>query len=332
MLRILEWSQIADKFSEALILGNGASIALHGGFKYESLLEEAREEFISQEVEDVFDHLDTEDFERVLRMLWHTSKINEALQINEEKTRKAYKSLRTALVKTVTKIHPVHSDVSNQLIRVAEFMKQFKIVLSLNYDLLVYWAMLLENEQQKNRIKDCFNDGEFVSDWQKYLKPYRGSDGSTLVFYPHGNLALTTDINGGETKLTATTFLSLLETVTMSWKSGKYSPLFVSEGTSKQKVSAINRSPYLKTIHDSVLPNLGRRIAIFGWSMGDRDKHILKAICRSNVAEIAVSVVTSEPKLNERCLKIKSKIQEYANGRSIRVVFFDATIQGCWLS
>lgn len=331
MLKIADWSEIAGDFREGLILGNGASMALHHGFAYQSLLEEARRrKFISQNVEGIFHHLRTKDFERVLRMLWHASRINKALRIKDTKTRKAHESLRTALVQTVTAIHPAHTIVIDQLPQIARFMKRFKVVLSLNYDLLVYWTMLWENERHRNRFKDCFIHGEFDSDWKVYCEPYGSSHRSTLVFYPHGNLALATDLEGREKKLTASAFSGLLETVSLKWNSGKYSPLFVSEGTSKQKVSAISRSPYLKTIQDSVLPKLGKRIAIFGWSLSIRDKHILKAICHSNLEKIAVSVLTTTPRLGQKCAEIERKIQDASNGHAVKVVFFDANSQGCW--
>ena len=336
MRKIVDWSEISDDFREGLILGNGASIALHHGFAYQSLLQEARRrKFISQEIERIFDHLHTRDFERVLRMLWHASRINKALRINEAKTRKSYKSLRTALVKTVTEIHPVHSQVSDQLPQITKFMMRFKIVLSLNYDLLVYWAMIRGNKRHPNRFKDCFIHGVFDSAWMNYCQPYGSAKDSTLVFYPHGNLALATDLSGREKKLTPSAFSNLLETVITKWESGKYSPIFVSEGTSKQKCSAINRSFYLKTIHDSVLPKLGTHVVVFGWSLNNSDKHILEALCRGNVEKVAVSVRTantSKPKLEEKCDRIRRKIKSASNENAMQVVFFDADSQGCWLN
>ena len=332
MLKIEDWSEIGDDFREGLILGNGASIALHQGFAYQSLLEQARKrQFIKQDVRNIFNHLRTKDFERVLRMLWHTSKINRALKIKDAKTEKAYKSLRTALVETVKTIHPAHKMVRDGLPQIAKFMKRFNIVVSLNYDLLVYWTMLWENERHPNRFKDCFIHGEFDSDWQGYLKPYGRRSRSTLVFYPHGNLALAMDLNGRETKLTASAPSNLLETVTSKWGSGKYTPLFVSEGLSEQKVAAINGSHYLKTVHDSVLPRLGKRVAIFGWSFSESDKHILRAICGYELEAVAVSVHPSTPNREDKCAEIKRRIKDASNGCSIKVVFFDANSQRCWL-
>ena len=333
MPKIASWSEIADDFREGLILGNGASIALHEEFAYQSLLEQAkRRQFITPNIEHIFDHLHTKDFERVLRMLWHTSRINKALRIEDSKTQKAYKSLRNALVRTVKDIHPLYTKVSDGLSSMATFMKRFEIVISLNYDFLVYWAMLLENARHQNRFKDCFNYGEFNSDWEKYRKPFGSAGRSTLMFYPHGNLALATDQDGRETKLTGSAFSNLLETVTSEWRSGKYTPLFVSEGTSGQKVSTISRSHYLKTVHDLVLPKLGKRVAIFGWSFSESDKHILRAICGDELKKVAVSVLTSKPNFEDKCAEIRRKIRDASNGRSVKVVFFDANSQRCWLN
>ncbi|MDR4468846.1 MAG: DUF4917 family protein [Nitrospira sp.] len=333
MSEIVKWSEIKHRYKTALILGNGASIALHERFNYQSLFEEAvQDDSTLKKIKPIFEHLGTTDFEYVLRMLWHATWINEVLGIKEQLTRETYESLRTALIKTVKNIHPAHEGMSDQLCRIANFMKLFQFVVSLNYDLLVYWAMQLENRQQKNRFKDCFINCGFDSDWKKFLEPYSRTDGSTLVFYPHGNLALATDINGRETKLTASDFSSLLNTVTEKWESEEYAPLFVSEGTSAQKVLAINRSHYLKAVHGTVLPNLGSHITIFGWSMSDKDDHILEAICRGKVEAIAVSVMRSKSKLDddERCREITSTVRKSANGRRIEVVFFEAESLECW--
>ena len=83
----------------------------------------------------------------------------------------------------------------------AEFMKRFETVLSLNYDLLVYWAMLKGNDEYGNWFKDGFIDeGRFDNDYEVLREPL-GAERATLVFYPHGNLILATDLIGDEVKL-----------------------------------------------------------------------------------------------------------------------------------
>ncbi len=333
MPKIEDWSNIANDFTEGLVLGNGASIAFHEGFAYQSLLEEARsKDLIKQDIQSIFDHLHTEDFERVLRMLWNTTEINRALKIKDKETKKAYKSVRTALVQAVTTIHPVYTEISERLPLAAKFMKRFKMVVSLNYDLLVYWTMMHENNIRQHRFKDCFTQNkDFNSNWQSYLSPHGYNTRSTLVFYPHGNLALASDLNGREMKLVARSS-DLLNTISSEWESGEFTPLFVSEGTSKQKVAAINRSHYLKTVHDSVLPKLGKRIAIFGWSLSANDVHILRAIGRGNLTDVAVSVRTSEPKFKAKCSEIQRKIENASNRKRVNVVFYDASSPECWPS
>jgi hypothetical protein len=98
---------------------------------------------ITADVQRVFDHLDTADFELVLRMLWHASRINQALEIPDDRTTQAYVSVRDALIGVVHATHVSHDAVRPRLPAAAAFMSRFSTVLSLSYDLLVYWAILV---------------------------------------------------------------------------------------------------------------------------------------------------------------------------------------------
>ena len=63
------------------------------------------------------------------------------------------------------------------------------------------------------------------------------------MFYPHGSLSVARDYIGSETKMAASAGATrdLLEAITWAWSSGDYVPVFVSEGTSKEKVAAVRR-------------------------------------------------------------------------------------------
>ena len=89
------------------------------------------------------------------------------------------------------------------------------------------------------------------------------------MFYPHGNLIFGTDFEGEDYKLAKTNGNDneLLKILIEKWDSRKFTPLFVSEGETAQKKNTIIRSPYLSSVYNTVLPNLGETIAIFGWSM-----------------------------------------------------------------
>jgi len=253
------WAAIADDFNDGLVLGNGASIAFDQRFSYGSLRETAQEtDLISENVNKVFAHLETDDFEFVLRMLWHASMINQALDIPDSRTTEAYESVREALIKVVGAIHVSYEDVViDRLPAAAGFMSRFSTVASLNYDLLVYWALMHDNADGTIRFKDCFVNGRFDSDCYRFREPLGENPTPTLIFYPHGNLALAADVHGVETKLQATDNANLLATIFAQWRSGDMAPVFVSEGLPQQKMASIRRSPYLSTVYEDILPDLG---------------------------------------------------------------------------
>jgi hypothetical protein len=327
-----QWSEIATQFTDGLVLGNGASIAFDHRFKYASLRENALAKgLISNDVQSVFDHLNTVDFELVLRMLWHTNKINGALGIDEPRTEAAYRSVRRALIEVIRAIHVEYDHVQERLPLAAGFMRQFSTVASLNYDLLAYWAILLSNSSQNRHLfKDCFIDsGQFRQDWEKLRTPIRPAELTTIIGYPHGNLALAADLRGNEKKLVAADYANLLESIFSEWNSGSYGPVFVSEGTSSQKMSSIRRSPYLATIHGELLASMRHSVAIFGWSIGDNDLHLLDSICRGGAIKYAYAVDPNSQGLNDEMNRVESLIVK--KQQNAQVLFFDRTSPGCWL-
>jgi hypothetical protein len=328
-----QWSEIATQFTDGLVLGNGASIAFDPRFRYASLRESAMERgLISNDVQSVFDHLNTVDFELVLRMLWHTNRINGALGIDEPRTEDAYRSVRLALIQVIRAIHVEHDLVQERLPLAARFMRQFSTVTSLNYDVLVYWAILHSNSSQnRHQFKDCFVDrGQFRQDWEKLRTPIWPAESSTIVGYPHGNLALAADLRGNEKKLAAAGGgANLLESIFDEWNSGNYGPVFVSEGTSSQKMSSIRRSPYLVTIHGELLASMRNSVAIFGWSIGDNDLHLLDSICRGGAIKYAYAVDPNSQRLNDEMSRVENLIVQ--RQQNAQVLFFDRTSPGCWL-
>ncbi|WP_041933173.1 DUF4917 family protein [Gloeothece verrucosa] len=73
MSQLQDWNKISNKFTDkdsAIILGNGSSRAIHDGFSYDNLYEKAVEQgHITDEEQQIFNYLETKDFEFVLRML-----------------------------------------------------------------------------------------------------------------------------------------------------------------------------------------------------------------------------------------------------------------------
>jgi hypothetical protein len=334
-----EWADIAGDFRDTLVLGNGASMAVHGGFGYDSLREVAAcEGFITPAVQDVFGHLGTEDFELVLNMLWHAESVNRALGVEETTTKQAYDDVREALVRAVREVHCGYEDIEVYLQSIHRFMGAFQTVLSLSYDLVVYWAMLAGNaECGRYRFKDCFTDGVHLdANWERLREPI-GTSETTLVFYPHGNLLLTSNPTEGDRKVVRTDdYERLLERILQAWEDGEGFPLFVSEGEWRQKLRAIQRSGYLSIVYSSIMSDLGDTIAVYGWAAKGNDRHILDRLLRVKKEAIAISVhVPTAGDLERHCRDIEVSIRNAVNRMRTdepEILFFDAESAGCWIN
>ena len=331
-MKLENWADIKDRFRDNLLLGNGASIAIDKRFSYKLLYEEVSNySELNKELLSLFTHYDTTNFELILRLLLETHRVNEILGIDDPKTKNYYLELRNALIETIGNIHPKYEEVKHHFIKVAVFLSRFKKVLSLNYDLLVYWAMLAYNEKHGQWLKDCFVHGEFEKDFGYLRHPYGEAKGATLVFYPHGTLFLATEPFGGEVKLSSSEKDYLLDSVLSKWKQENYIPLFVSEGASQEKLRSITRNSYLNTVFDSVVAKLSGSLVVYGWSFSDQDQHILDAIARGNLNRIAISVYKKDKDWELFCGTIVDKIERKPRIKNCEICFFDAESMDCWI-
>lgn len=321
---IYSWKDIAGNFERgSLIVGNGASMAVDRSFGYGSLLEKARIlGHFTQEVEELFKSFDTVDFELVLRLVWHATKVNGALTIPDYRTRQVYQDIRKALIETVRAVHPEHSDVAARLPGMYRFLKQFTTVLSLNYDLLVYWTMTYGmNVDDHHQFKDCFLNASFDDDWPRFRELYRERT-NTLVFYPHGSLALARDIVDDEFKI-QDQGAGLLWAILKGWESGRCIPLFVSEGTATQKLAAIRNSYYLSTVYREVIPSLAGSVTILGWGLGEQEAYLIQRLALAKVTRIACSVYGG----NQRsCDHAYRTLRDHLG--EVDIIFFDSASTG----
>src|SRR6202000_1191238 len=131
-----------------------------------------------------------------------------------------------ALVKTIRATHVRHMDAKTSLDVIYKFLRRFRTVISLNYDLIVYWAAQLGNNELKSsyHFKDCFYKGVFAESWSIYREPYGGVTDPTIFCYPHGNIALGVTPDLAERKLSAGGGDGLLEEIFSAWNSGRSAP------------------------------------------------------------------------------------------------------------
>ena len=330
---IKDWKEIKDHYlNGSLIIGNGASVALHQKFRFDSLKDEAEKlELFNAEISKLFIEFDTCDFELILRLVWHAKLVNNHLGVVDSKVDSAYENIKKALIEVVKEVHCEHAQIVDQLPILYKFTKQFRTIVSLNYDLILYWILMYGNgDKDGHRFKDCFVDnGKFDLDWERFRQPHgRDQREVTLTFYQHGNLSIFRDINNLEAKIKSNEFTDLLETIS-SERGDKSIPLFVSEGTGSKKLESIKSSPYLSTIFYEVLPSLmtsTTNLVIYGWGLGEQESHLVQQIFKNKVGgKVAISVFKND---QDYCYRVKQLINKLNS--KIEIEFFDSQNSGCW--
>ena len=334
---IKDWNDLKEIKFHSLILGNGASISVSENFNYSSLYEKAFND--QEELINIFEHYETKDFEFVLDKLWHTNKINKFLKIDDnDKVFNKYKNIQERLIETIINNHVNYNFIFFDSKKIYEFIKQFRFVFSLNYDLVLYWSFLEGNDHYNKYFKDCFINNKFEDDWEYLNQPHPNADGVTLIFYPHGNLVLAKTKEGFERKISAQKD-DLLEDIFDEWSENNSRPLFVSEGSSKKKLETINRSKYLSTVYFDMMTSIDGDICIYGWSLSKNDIHIIKQLFskNNNINKIAISIYkknVEEEELLEQMEEIKMRVRKYARRANMdpEIIFFDASSDGCWIN
>ncbi|MBZ6668855.1 DUF4917 family protein, partial [Klebsiella michiganensis] len=254
------------------------------------------------------------------------SNVNRSLQIPDNRTHQAYLRVRECLIQAVRDVHPEYEQVSDQLPNMYQFLKRFDTVLSLNYDLLVYWTMTYGLDIRDGHLfKDCFRGNRMFDDaWWRFRDPLFERT-NTLVFYPHGSLALCRNVVEQEFKI-HNAGEGLLEAILEQWRSEQVVPLFVSEGTMQQKVSSIQNSYYLSTVYREVLTSRRSTLTLLGWGLGEHDRHILKRMRGTGIQRVAVSVYRGN---QVYCNYAYQVIQDDLG--PVPVDFFDSESPGCWI-
>jgi len=255
-----------------LLLGNGFSIACRPeSFSYGQLLAEADLGSLSVPGNELFEYEETVDFERVIRSLRVAARMADFYETTDPSLSARFGAgadhLKDILAATLAKKHPDNvGEISEAEYRSAhDFLVCFDHFFTLNYDRLLYWALLQEFEPAINH-----NDG-FSSDaddedapwvvWNDYRQ-----DGQT-VYFVHGGLHLYAQ---GATlrKLTfSRTGIALVDQIRDQLDDGAL-PLIVTEGSSEEKHAAILHHAYLAKSLRSLTSRSGS-LFVHGHSLDD---------------------------------------------------------------
>lgn len=334
-----------------LLLGNGFSIACEPAiFHYGSLFDQADFSAIP-EVRRAFDLLGTHDFEVVIRALEQGSALasiylpgdgDSARRMSEDALR-----LKELLVATVARNHPERpGDIGDErFFACRQFLSHFLSgptrgrVYTVNYDLLLYWALMQEHDpfegNPANIITiDGFGSGEDDPHAEYVVWKAESTANLQCVHYLHGALHLF-DAGAELRKYTwIRSGIPLVDQARAAIQDGFY-PLFVSEGESSGKLAKIRHSAYLQHSFKSfytVMGQANQALFIYGHSLAQSDSHILSHIGRGRCRKVYISL-HGDPNSdsNQFIARRAEELGEMRPRRNpVTIRFFDSSTANVW--
>lgn len=333
----------ADVIAEAgdnrhLLLGNGFSIACRPDvFKYDTLFSRADFSKLPRVLQ-AFNALKTANFETVIRALRNFALLAPIYAPGDAEAQQQVMSdadsLREVLVGAVAGSHPdrPHHVQPTEYLRCRNFLRGYRSINTLNYDLLLYWT-LMQDELGDDEIPcdDGFRkpaddpDADYVS-WDP-----DNSKGQTLR-YLHGALHLY-DTGPEMKKFTwVNSEVPLIEQVRTALKNEFY-PVFVSEGTTAEKIDRIRHNDYLCKMYRSFTEIRGA-IVVFGHSLDQTDDHIFadRIGLHGKTDRLYVSIFGDPSSgLNKTKIARATGIADLRSAkRPLHVRFFDAATASVW--
>lgn len=326
----------SDKYpTRHALLGNGFSISCRPNiFIYGRLFEKADFSSLSTSAKLAFKAMDTQDFEKIISILRDASSVLAAYEDSPEKLiqnlRDDADGLREVLVQAIASSHPEWpGEISNEEYKFCRtFIKNFKNIYTLNYDLLLYWALMHEDEEII-KSDDGFRTPEdnFES---KYVTWEANSSRTQNIWYLHGALHVF-DAGSEIQKYTwINTGQRLIEQIRDALEKN-YFPLFVAEGKSKEKLEKIMHNEFLAKGKRS-FSSIGGALFIHGHSLAHNDEHFLKAIEKGKLKHIYVGLFGDENSVLNKAIKSRASLLSFnrPKSRPLYISFYDSSSANVW--
>lgn len=318
-----------------LLLGNGFSIACRPDiFLYGRLYEKADFRMLSPTAKFAFEALETQDFERVIKALRDSQKILSAYGAMSSLTKTLADdadALRELLVQTIASSHPAWpGEITDQEYKSCrEFIANFDNIYSFNYDLLLYWAQMHTAEGESPNSDDGFRKQEDNYD-AGYVVWEPSQSHEQNMYFLHGALHVF-DAGTEIRKYTwVNTGVRLVDQIRDALSKGFF-PLFVSEGTSSEKLERIRHNDYLAKAYRSFSEITGA-LFIYGHSLAENDEHFLKRIEKGKLSSVYVGIYGDQT--SEANRKVISRANQFVSARAasrpLQVQFFDAASARVW--
>lgn len=323
-----------------ILLGNGFSRACRNDlFAYDALFAQAKDK-LSGSAKKAFHALKTTDFESVMRALKQAADLVRVYAPTSPKLAKKLAAdadkLRDVLAQAIASSHPDRPNNIDdaEFAACRAFLSHFSNgnIYTLNYDLLLYWALMHGDGDDLNIVcNDGFHQPEDGP--EDYVVWEIGDVGSQNVFYLHGALHIF-DAGSEVQKYTwCNTGIALVEQIRQALGENRY-PIYVAEGTSESKMRRIQHSAFLSRGYRS-LAKIGGSLFIYGHSLASNDEHALRLIERGTVRTAYVSIY-GNPKSKDnqriiaRALAFAAARQHSGRRNRLDIRFFDAASAEVW--
>lgn len=313
------WPDIKSDFERAtLLLGNGLSINVWPRFDYDSLLEHAsRDGGVTAGERTLF--AGTPNFETVLADLSTAIRVDEALQIDAARVYERYRSIQRSLGRAIREVHVGGGQIARRKLEaIRGVLTRYEWVFTTSYDLVVYWAMGCGGTWKP------FVDGFYVRrDDRLVFVPKRDvvRAGQIPVYFLHGALHLVVGGDGTTWKLRRRSDLQTILDQFGEPIAGdpQARPLLVTEGSSHDKLRAIDGNAYLSSalahLRANDLPTV-----VFGSRLGRSDDHLIDALNEHPRRPVAVSMLPA-PKRE----LMRAQVEIFERLETETLLFFDAT-------
>lgn len=327
----------ATKFNKChVLLGNGFSIACRPNiFLYGKLYENADFSMLSPTAKFAFEALETQDFERVIKALRDTKRIIEMYGDVPPSLIETLQSdadgLRELLVQTIASSHPAWPGEITEAEYSAcrKFLENFNTIYTFNYDLLLYWTQMHMPEGVDPTSDDGFRKSDVNYD-ADYVVWEPSQSHEQNMYFLHGALHVFDTGTEIQKYTWVNTGVRLIEQIRDAL-SKDYYPLFVSEGTSAEKLERIRHNDYLAKAYRSFCEIQGA-LFIYGHSLAENDEHYLKRIEKGKLSQLYIGLYGDpNSEANKKIIARANHMSSNRKGKTpLGIEYFDSSTAKVW--
>jgi len=318
-----------------VLLGNGFSRACRDDiFAYDALFDRADFAALSPHAKSAFNELGTTDFEVVMRALRQAAILVDLYEADNPELVVQLAAdadgLREVLVSTIADSHPSRPADIDQAAYAASkrFLSHFNRIFTVNYDLLLYWALMQSEVEPQVPCDDGFRKSD--DDTATYVTWEPENTYNQNVYYLHGALHIFD--SGFEIKKYTwiNTGIPLIDQIREALENNLY-PLFVAEGDSNSKLERVRHSDFLSKAHRSFLGIAGV-LFTYGFSFASNDAHILRLIWKSKIRQLFVGIYGDlhTPRNQEIVERTEWIATSRPANKPLAVHFYDAPSARVW--